>query len=1729
MDEERRLPSMRSREESIAPKPSKSGEGGMDEEAPELKKTGADFYLKMLEKMQAAEDPMLGQGFQGVAEEEQAVDLSSLTLGQKMAHKSAKVKMAGLEQLGETFEQISEQTIKEELYAGILESVASPLPTLQKAALDMLLRIVEKKNTGRWVDCKELMKQLTDKVLVAPKPAIKKPLVDLVAAVHKKLGKDAFFEACKDNFSTKVAKARAGLLKLFSDLLGMFGIKEFPALKYWDQFIKDAENTNPAVKKEFVSYSVDIYRWIGDGFSAKLASLKKSVSDEITRLYEDKKNSNEGKQLLPSLEEYQAAYMRASEESGGKPKSTQGNDQDAYDLFDPVDIYKNYGEKWTEKVLAQEKWIEKKTLLDEFITVAEKNPKHTGSYSHLIQLAKRLLDDPNMAVQVCAVKMLTAMCKGLRKEMARDGKRVIGLLLPRLKERKKLAEESIECLKQTAYFISPQDCGEEIESLLQQKNNPLKLNILEWLNWFASREDKSKLASLVSAFKNSLGKLIEDGALEVRDSNLMLLKTLSERLGKENCGDLGKLIDKLPKTQLDKLTCMNENTTRSAISQSGPSPRNSYSRSSTMPLASKKMDAENTQTSSLGFSKPPIKGSNTQPGDKGGSGGFAEVRLDINTDAAIGTLSNKGITIEEWRASDKLQWKAKIEYFNKLCSAVGAQGSQAELEALAVLFVASLKNFKEANPNLLKEFLILLEGLFTNSQDSLSPKFIYSFAWFLVEKYGDPKFIEKENKIMDVLSSKNKQWLMLSLCEVISSKNPAPKVHSQLLTLLGELVKKEHKLAPKKELLACAKEACASSNAAVREEGGNLVCTLYQYFGEMVRKTVCELNPQIKKNLESKLDKIQPMASEPDENQPRKDVSQQLAKIIPQLSDSKWLTRKDALVEVGKIMKMAGKISLKGLSDFGGILKQRLVDSNQTVSREALSVLRPYIKALGVEFKGQSRTLMPLVIPFLIDKTEGVRDTAKEVLDLCQGAIGSDWLLTHLVSCLADANSELVLKVIDYLCSEQTLPKIKRCDLKIYCKNMVLNIIHKNSLVRTATEKLLDKTQSIVSKENWAEVLRDLNPTTRVAAESALHRLIPAEFVSKEKADSGQKTKRMDEEYVHQIPINLEKVTAKPKLASSQEPASPSRSLHSLTAHSQHVEESCTSPPLTYAEPKDEEISALKASLVRAFGESVAEKMLSNEQSKLMESLSNIGLIKLTNLPRYLKLLSLILSWMYVRVYDTTRKPLLDLFAEFLQTVVEDCQNISFLTDVSLHVKIAHVFLKIMDHHPNKDDCLGLIRKFTMKICRTGLKEPIFTVLLELLPKREMDQQVICVLLTELVSHVDLRKCLSLATLYNLENYTNSLSDLTKNEIYHFYNRALEILGHKFLQVFNFKDKSVLTKFFNIRNPSEPIPSQTALAIILRQAKSGDRDEKLRAMEALASLLQDPVDSVLDELAACAGPISDLIPALFAHILLSPEDQDYLTAASTSTRSLFVCPRFLSSVSQGSLYSLLDRLIDLMVSAHLKSMAGEERFKEVIRVLNQCTLLAINGIPPKTGFPVLIELMTAVQSQQLQSQGVESLKLKAGVAVNAFLTLTKKLHSAKDADGIGLEGIFSSIGKYLSEFEGSSETEKSGSQKAINTFLNKICEILGERVWQYYREDQAKGKSLSNMLKVILLKETLYPRDPLFDKIMATPVESLREMLHSVPTPSPHEIAVLKEKVGVADPQKVAVLAQLWD
>ena len=108
-----------------------------------------------------------------------------------------------------------------------------------------------------------------------------------------------------------------------------------------------------------------------------------------------------------------------------------------YEISPAVDIFSTYTENWCEKVLKQEKWSEKKEMLDLLIKASTTPKLKEGNHFGIMALCKRLLNDSNVNLSICSVKIMTNLASGIRKPFSGSARNIFGDILIKLRDQNK--------------------------------------------------------------------------------------------------------------------------------------------------------------------------------------------------------------------------------------------------------------------------------------------------------------------------------------------------------------------------------------------------------------------------------------------------------------------------------------------------------------------------------------------------------------------------------------------------------------------------------------------------------------------------------------------------------------------------------------------------------------------------------------------------------------------------------------------------------------------------------------------------------------------------------------------------------------------------------------------------------------------------------------------------------------------------------------------------------------------------------------------------------------------------------------------------------------------------------------------------------------------------------------------------------------------------------------------
>jgi cytoskeleton-associated protein 5 len=200
-------------------------------------------------------------------------------------------------------------------------------------------------------------------------------------------------------------------------------------------------------------------RWMGRAIEGKIQKLKKEQQEEILKFVDA---IPEGTVMRP--------LRGSATEDAVSLKDLK--DFDAYDHVEAVDALNKYNESWCDKVLALEKWIEKKDALElllKSVSVTKIHPNPNNLYP-IVQMLKKLINHSNVAIQLVAIKIAGYMAGGLRKNFTHSCKIILTPMMQKLKDKKQQVIDEVNgAIKRFFYVLTLDDLMDDIKEVLEDK------------------------------------------------------------------------------------------------------------------------------------------------------------------------------------------------------------------------------------------------------------------------------------------------------------------------------------------------------------------------------------------------------------------------------------------------------------------------------------------------------------------------------------------------------------------------------------------------------------------------------------------------------------------------------------------------------------------------------------------------------------------------------------------------------------------------------------------------------------------------------------------------------------------------------------------------------------------------------------------------------------------------------------------------------------------------------------------------------------------------------------------------------------------------------------------------------------------------------------------------------------------------------------------------------------
>lgn len=826
-------------------------------------------------------------------------------LSNRIKSKIWKIRQEAFEELTQLFKNSSpSDEIFIEYSLSLPKLINDSNPASQEKALIAFQTYLEKCPSSKIsnIDFCETVKTLIDKCLSPGKPTIKLISNEVLLSLFEKAETlnttNLIFEGLISSFNNKNPKIVCSSIAAIQELLINYGPKKLIYLKpFFPEMEKMMASTTASIRNESFNFYKEAYKWLGESVLRPfLTNLKKVQIDELEKFFsENPPQKMIAKRLLPQINE-------VAQNPNGQ---SQEESIDPYEIADAVEVFQKFNEAFCDKVTGAAKWTEKKELLEEFhkaANVVKIVPNiNSSNFSAIMALLKKLLNDNNINVVLISVKVIGVLAKGLRKNLNQNCKVFFPFLLEKVKDKKtSLVEEVKLTLDNFFYCLGIEDVLEELKEVLSDKGSPLvKMHALGWLDRFIDKkvEEGNKSNKFLIKRKDSftellpmMKKLSEDGNGEIRDAVLNTLGKIMAVYGEAFLGDfvsrlnnvksqkLNDSANKMNVTKCNEKMVSNNNNSKANFNKFEENKNSEYdndmhknSNINNRPQTSNnnnktsshkiliKSTTQKALTSKTKDANPP---SSTLKGKKTNNIQDSEESFLYISPEEADEILRPIFSESLFKSLDGSTWKEKFEGFQEINNNFfDVFKDSTLLEAFLISIKPRMKDWKESNLVLNKEFILLMQKVLSLPARPFNKKIFTLFAPYFIEKLIENKkytdlFNEMIPIILECVNPKHVTMLLISNSGISDlSKKPNPKLLAELCLILNKminLVTMTH--CPLKSLLDFSKLCLNNTLQALRSNVIILLKTMYSFTGKELLKFIIDLNPQILKTVNSELE-----------------------------------------------------------------------------------------------------------------------------------------------------------------------------------------------------------------------------------------------------------------------------------------------------------------------------------------------------------------------------------------------------------------------------------------------------------------------------------------------------------------------------------------------------------------------------------------------------------------------------------------------------------------------------------------------------------------------------------------------------------------------------------------------------------------------------------------------------------------------------------------------------------
>ena len=458
------------------------------------------------------------------------------------------------------------------------------------------------------------------------------------------------------------------------------------------------------------------------------------------------------------------------------------------------------------------------------------------------------------------------------------------------------------------------------------------------------------------------------------------------------------------------------------------------------------------------------------------------------------------------------KWENKKHAFEEINNLINERNIELNYNDLFNFIKAKMKNFKETNFNIIREALNIFISLLKIK--GLSKENLIFLINIYFEKISD---IKLKDNFIELINTAIEESIIDAgsiISNIISkiSKKKNTKLLNEYSILFSKLIEENNiKDLPINDIVKYCKLMAGNSNPQVRTSATNLICILYKYMGEDLKPLIKDIKESTLKIIETELEKVIIIKNNEDDkiknnkkivkknskigkkvngesiqestnnfqsSEPL-DISKKINIYLKDLSEGKWLEKKEAIENIENIISEANNNILSiGLNDIFLLIKSKLSDGNKNYVKMLISLLTKFISALKKDFKPWTKMIALSLIPILSDKNQSIRKECEQCFDAWAKNIGIDSLIIHFPQFLKNDNVEIRIEIMKYIkkYNEQFSKNLGDNIYKELIDSLLICLQDRSNNVRNEAENIIMLSLDFVEIDRYYKKIKDFKP-----------------------------------------------------------------------------------------------------------------------------------------------------------------------------------------------------------------------------------------------------------------------------------------------------------------------------------------------------------------------------------------------------------------------------------------------------------------------------------------------------------------------------------------------------------------------------------------------------------------------------------------------------------------------------